>query len=681
MNSQKKRVFLNQRIVSLACGLFAVVLTFQQCSNVQLTNDLSQKLSGAAFQGSFCFPYSVKSFQRYQLGDFYALNLTTRNVMGKTKIDANMNGISDDQESNVAAPTVRVNNVDTDNDGLPDFIETLKGLNPSQNELDQDGYDRDGVTNKKELQQGTDPEFYDLGAPITEYSIDTLESSAANDLTCGEGQSVYHFNISHINTQPMNAFSDTTNPEGAFNLSHAENENVILLLFRMKSDNVQLSDYFYAKILKIQAGVNPNILVSPQEFQLLPLASSVNCDQCDNQPLKLTYSKVVTGDMHSCAMAENGKVFCWGHNQYGQLGNDSFKNSLGPVSVKLPIPAKDIVSGAFHVCAILKSDELYCWGSNSYGQGGDPSLNDLPLPQKVRTPATTTKLALGKEHSCAETSDQNIYCWGRNQFSQLGSSTGSNTFSAPPQKISLDTLITNNIKPEFPLLQITAGNDFNCITDKIGRLYCWGGYNSSILSSPLLFPATAPTNTSTVVYPSDSSTDSYVRNFFSTQGFNKVATNGRVIMTDYSPRNSRFPSINTMAVCWERNVRSLVKTVGCPSRYDEENTPNEFPYASFGLSQIVNISLSGSRGCAVVQTTASTTGLKCWGYNYESKTSVETATTVFEIVNPITVSVSGGHTCALDGNKKIWCWGYNSHGQTGAATYGEHVKPELVANQ
>ncbi len=88
-----------------------------------------------------------------------------------------------------------------------------------------------------------------------------------------------------------------------------------------------------------------------------------------------------TGGAHSCAIGVDGGVFCWGHNNVGQLGNGS------GVSVAIPgLEARAISAGAAHTCAIDMEGALLCWGRGDSGQLGNGGTENSPLPVRVAEP-------------------------------------------------------------------------------------------------------------------------------------------------------------------------------------------------------------------------------------------------------------------------------------------------------
>ncbi|NQU64295.1 MAG: RTX toxin, partial [SAR324 cluster bacterium] len=81
---------------------------------------------------------------------------------------------------------------------------------------------------------------------------------------------------------------------------------------------------------------------------------------------------------HTCARLDNGTIKCWGKNDYGQLGLGD-KLSRGTSSadmgdalsaVDLGASAIELSSGYQHSCALLVNGKVKCWGFNQFGQLG-----------------------------------------------------------------------------------------------------------------------------------------------------------------------------------------------------------------------------------------------------------------------------------------------------------------------
>lgn len=144
-------------------------------------------------------------------------------------------------------------------------------------------------------------------------------------------------------------------------------------------------------------------------------------------PHPLTYvsnpMSVVAGLEHSCALEAGGRAWCWGSQQYGQLGTGFAGPSGIPwpqVPVGLDSGAAQMAIGMWHTCARMTSGELRCWGNNSSGQLGDGSRAERRAPVTSLMADAGTSIALGASHSCATTTTGGVKCWGSNFQGQLG---------------------------------------------------------------------------------------------------------------------------------------------------------------------------------------------------------------------------------------------------------------------
>ncbi|HOY54644.1 MAG TPA: hypothetical protein PL015_08205 [Opitutaceae bacterium] len=116
-----------------------------------------------------------------------------------------------------------------------------------------------------------------------------------------------------------------------------------------------------------------------------------------------TVVAVSAGQYHSVALCSDGTLAAWGINYFGQLGNDSTNSSPTPVSVKTDTGAlagKTVVSvsaGGGHSLALCSDGTVAAWGHNYYGQLGNDLTEDSTTPLPVRTGALVgrTVYALG----------------------------------------------------------------------------------------------------------------------------------------------------------------------------------------------------------------------------------------------------------------------------------------------
>lgn len=124
----------------------------------------------------------------------------------------------------------------------------------------------------------------------------------------------------------------------------------------------------------------------------------------------------------TCARKTDGTVWCWGSNDFGQLGNGA--TSTTPTSTPVRVmdidDASHVTAGRYHVCALRTGGVVQCWGRNEAGQLGDNSTTLKSKPTTVVLPRPALHVGAGGFHSCALLDDYALYCWGYNGSGQLG---------------------------------------------------------------------------------------------------------------------------------------------------------------------------------------------------------------------------------------------------------------------
>lgn len=124
---------------------------------------------------------------------------------------------------------------------------------------------------------------------------------------------------------------------------------------------------------------------------------------------------LVAGAEHTCAATKGGSLFCWGKNDQGQLGlgTDQIPASSTPRAVGL-VPSKlHAISASFnHTCATFgERRRLYCWGANNYGQLGLDDLNPRFYPEELPEIAYVDELVTAAAQVCARIGDD-VFCAG-----------------------------------------------------------------------------------------------------------------------------------------------------------------------------------------------------------------------------------------------------------------------------
>ncbi len=150
------------------------------------------------------------------------------------------------------------------------------------------------------------------------------------------------------------------------------------------------------------------------------------------------WAKIETSRFSTCAITTDGKPYCWGGNDAGQLGINTTASSLIPVPVVTSgvLNGKTLVAitmGDSHACAVDSTGKAYCWGSNGSGELGNNSTAYSSIPVAVNTSGalngkTLVAIVAGMGNSCALDSDGKAYCWGWNAFGQLGNGTTTDSF-------------------------------------------------------------------------------------------------------------------------------------------------------------------------------------------------------------------------------------------------------------
>lgn len=201
----------------------------------------------------------------------------------------------------------------------------------------------------------------------------------------------------------------------------------------------------------------------------------------------LNVTHITAGQHHGIALANNGRVYTWGRNLYGQLGNAGSSNSNVPVAVasgSMPngVSVSHIAAGGYHNLVLGSNGVIYTWGNNPTGQLGNASNQNSNIPVAVISTGvlngqTVTQLAAGIDHSLALGNDGRVYSWGANNSGQLGSGSVS-TSSYVPVAVN-----TSGVLNGITVAKIAASGNHCLALGTDGRIYSWGSNNNGQLGN------------------------------------------------------------------------------------------------------------------------------------------------------------------------------------------------------
>ncbi|MEM9189508.1 MAG: hypothetical protein AAGF12_10050 [Myxococcota bacterium] len=203
---------------------------------------------------------------------------------------------------------------------------------------------------------------------------------------------------------------------------------------------------------------------------------------------------VSAGPYHACAWVgedDGGAAFCWGRDEVGQIGSgEAAGSALTPRPVVDTSGAttgfRVVTAGTDHSCGIRSSGTLWCWGGNEWGQLGD-GASDRAVATEVSAMAGAgdwTDVSAGHFFTCGVRGG-GLFCWGANGSRQLGEGTEEETRSEPTpiahpdgrRWVEVDASRSREVLPGVPTGHV-------CATDDIGELYCWGSQSHGQVGLP-----------------------------------------------------------------------------------------------------------------------------------------------------------------------------------------------------
>ena len=234
-----------------------------------------------------------------------------------------------------------------------------------------------------------------------------------------------------------------------------------------------------------------------------PIPTSFDCmtgqTDCRDLPSQVgtdsDWIAVAAESNYSAAMRSDGRVFVWGSNRFGQLGNgESGTRASRPKFARVGAKANWLKAHAstnrsawdntsagqdnslIHALALDAEGDLWAWDGNDFGQLGDGTTTNRKTPTRISSTSAWAEFSLGTTHTLARKQDGTLWAWGKNDAGQLGTGAETGTSQLHPSRIGNDA----------DWATISAGPRSSAGVKKSGTLWSWG-YNSD---SPNTFTPT-----------------------------------------------------------------------------------------------------------------------------------------------------------------------------------------------
>lgn len=359
---------------------------------------------------------------------------------------------------------------------------------------------------------------------------------------------------------------------------------------------------------------------------------------------------VSAGGYHTCAVLSDGTAWCWGANNYGQLGDGTTDPSAVPVQVRQRASflthVRSISASFFQTCAVKTDDSVWCWGWNLDGRLGDGTTISRYSAVRVRQGAGflthVRTVQTGDEHGCALKTDGTVWCWGHNAHGALGDGTTSDRLTAVQVQ-----------RPSGPLTGVRSigiGLYHSCAAKTDGTAWCWGDNDQGQLGD-----GTTTQRSSAVRVKMGSGHLTHVAS----------VTAG----SDHSCARQTHGTI----WCWGRNDHGQLGD----GTHNDRATAVQVRQGRGFFTAAKSVAAGGSDTCGLT----SDGGVWCWGWNDSGRLGDGTTT---ERPTPVRVRMSLGflagvesistgknaHSCVITTNG-TGCWGSDTVGQLGDGTTGD----------
>jgi alpha-tubulin suppressor-like RCC1 family protein len=196
-------------------------------------------------------------------------------------------------------------------------------------------------------------------------------------------------------------------------------------------------------------------------------------------PSGTTAARFAESDQAACAVTTAGELWCWGNNNDGQLatGSTSTGSPLPVQIAQLGTSAVDVVMGSYHICALANTGKVYCWGLGNHGQLGDGTVTSHSyVPVEVTAAGTdNVQIASGSDHICTRARSGQVRCWGDDSVGQIGVGQAGAVSCSAINKCQPSPKVVSALGTSA--IDVAAGQNHTCAFTSNGALDCWGSNN------------------------------------------------------------------------------------------------------------------------------------------------------------------------------------------------------------
>ncbi len=353
---------------------------------------------------------------------------------------------------------------------------------------------------------------------------------------------------------------------------------------------------------------------------------------------------VGAGWEHTCVVHATGEVSCWGDDSSGELGNGVTVNSIpSPVKVIGVDDAIDVTAGHWHTCALHESGEVSCWGSNHDGQLGNDDMGvDSAVPVSVIGISDAVSVSASGEHTCAVHATGEVSCWGDNWRGELGSGE-----SDGESEVGMESSVPVKVSGVSGAVEVASGFDHNCALLESGKVSCWGHNDIGQVGNGKAY-IDVVLDDSFIAEPGEVDSLDDAISISSGNGFSCAVREAGGIS------------------CWGSNLLGQLGSGGAPV------SPS--PVSVAGIDDAIGVATGVEHTCAVREGGA----VYCFGLNIHGELGdgqrdlyTSGQVKVAGIDDAASIFASRTHSCVLHSNGEISCWGRNWKGSTGDAATGD----------